>query len=72
MSRVRLAALASGLLLLAAELPAVATGLEGTSSESGVCDELGCTAGETKCAEGVVISGGLAVEFTCYTTILPD
>ena len=38
--------------------------------EAGLCTELGCRSGPTKCADGVLTtSGGTAVSYTCFTTV---
>lgn len=42
------------------------------ADEAGVCTDLGCTGGETKCASGVLtLPGGGSATYTCYTTRPP-
>lgn len=42
--------------------------------EAGLCvQELGCSSGPTKCADGVLTtSSGTQVQYICYTTIRPQ
>ena len=45
----------------------------GSARSDGVCTDLGCVGGETKCADGTMTyPGGQVVNFTCYTTIDPE
>jgi hypothetical protein len=40
--------------------------------EAGVCTDLGCVGGNTKCAKGTItLPSGATADYTCYTTVPP-
>ena len=45
----------------------------GSARDGGICTDLGCVGGDSKCAEGDYTTGsGIKVHYTCYTTIDPE
>lgn len=65
--------LGAGVLLLATAGWSVTSPTPVPPGGAGICPDLGCIGGETKCATGSYTNeDGLVVNYTCYTTINPQ
>lgn len=57
-------------LATALSLAIIAAPADPAAASEGICPELGCVGGETKCADGTYeTTTGIKVKYNCYTTI---